>query len=51
MDPNVDIQKFAEKLARAGREAVKWEHRKLQWILEEREKQQEKPVAEQSNAA
>lgn len=51
MDLKVDIERFAEKLARAGREAVKWEHRKLQWMLEEREKQQEKAPSEQSTAA
>lgn len=51
MDANVDIQKFAEKLVRVGREAVKWERRKLQWILEEQAKQQEKAPAEQSTAA
>ena len=36
MNPDVDIQKFAEKLAKAGREAVAWEHKKLEWILEEK---------------
>ncbi len=30
-----DIQRFAESLEKAGREAVKWERRKLEWILEE----------------
>ena len=51
MNPNVDLEKFAQKLARVGREAVKWEHRKLQWILEERAKQQEQASTEQSTAA
>ncbi|MBB5061732.1 hypothetical protein [Granulicella mallensis] len=40
MDPDVDIQKFAEKLVKAGREGVAWERKKLEWILEEKEKQQ-----------
>lgn len=51
MDPNVDLQKFAEKLVRVGREAVKWEHRKLQWILEEQAKRQHKESVEQNTAA
>ena len=34
-----DIKKFAESLAEAGRESVKWERRKLEWILEEEKKQ------------
>ncbi|MDQ2833995.1 MAG: hypothetical protein M3Y50_09675 [Acidobacteriota bacterium] len=33
---NFDIQKFAESLVRDGREGVKWERRKLEWIREER---------------
>jgi hypothetical protein len=33
-----DIQKFAESLVKAGREGVKWERRKLEWILEEEKK-------------
>jgi hypothetical protein len=32
-----DIQKFAESLVKAGREGVKWERKKLEWILEEEE--------------
>jgi len=28
MDPQVDIQKFAEKLVKAGREGVAWEQKK-----------------------
>jgi len=40
-----NIQKFAESLVRAGREGVKWERRKLDWILEE-EKRQEKAKSE-----
>jgi hypothetical protein len=31
-----DIQKFAESLVKAGREGVKWERRKLEWIREEK---------------
>jgi hypothetical protein len=34
-----DVQKFAESLVKAGREAVKWERKKLEWILEEEKKQ------------
>ncbi len=34
-----DIQKFAESLVKAGREGVKWERRKLEWIREEKAKQ------------
>ena len=30
-----DIEKFGESLEQAAREHVKWEKRKLQWILEE----------------
>jgi hypothetical protein len=33
-----DIQKFAESLVKAGREGVKWERRKLEWIREEKAK-------------
>jgi hypothetical protein len=40
-DPNFDLEKFAESLAKDGREGVKWERRKLEWILEEEKKQQE----------
>ena len=40
-----DIQKFAESLVTAGREGVKWERRKLEWILEE-----EKKLAESKSA-
>ncbi len=42
---NFNIQKFAESLVKAGREGVKWERRKLEWILEE-EKNQEKAKSE-----
>ena len=31
-----DIEKFGESLAKAARETVKWEIRKLHWILEEK---------------
>jgi hypothetical protein len=34
-----DIKKFAESLVKAGREGVKWERRKLEWIREEKAKQ------------
>jgi hypothetical protein len=34
-----DIQKFAESLVKAGREGVKWERKKLEWIREEKTKQ------------
>jgi hypothetical protein len=34
-----DIKKFAENLAKAGREGVKWENRKLEWIRQEKAKQ------------
>jgi len=34
-----DIKKFAESLVRSGREGVKWERRKLEWIREEKQKQ------------
>jgi hypothetical protein len=35
----LDIQKFAESLVAAGREGVKWERRRLEWIREEKAKQ------------
>ena len=35
-----DIEKFGNSIAKAAREAVKWERRKLEWILEEKGKQQ-----------
>jgi hypothetical protein len=35
-----DIQKFAESLVKDGREGVKWERRKLEWIREEKAKQE-----------
>jgi hypothetical protein len=34
-----DIQKFAESLVKAGREGVKWERKKLEWIREEKLKE------------
>jgi hypothetical protein len=43
MDTGFDIQKFAEKLVKAGREGVAWENKKLEWILEQ------KRLAEQKN--
>ncbi len=36
LSTDTDIQKFAEKLVKAGREGVAWEIRKLQWILEQK---------------
>jgi hypothetical protein len=33
-----DIEKFGEAIARDAREGVKWERRKLEWILEEKKK-------------
>ncbi len=33
-----DVKRYAEKLVRAGREGVKWEIRKLEWIREEKRK-------------
>ena len=45
MDPQVDIQKFAEKLVKAGREGVAWERKKLEWILEQKKKEAEKGKA------
>jgi hypothetical protein len=36
---NFDIKKFAESLVKAGREGVKWERRKLEWVREEKDKQ------------
>ena len=38
---NFNIQKFAESLVKAGREGVKWERRKLEWILDEEKKQEQ----------
>jgi hypothetical protein len=38
MDAQIDIQKFAEKLVKAGREGVAWEQKKLEWIREEKAK-------------
>jgi hypothetical protein len=34
-----NVQEFAESLVKAGREGVKWERRKLEWIREEKAKQ------------
>lgn len=38
LDDLDDVKKYSEALARAGREAVKWETRKLQWIRQEKAK-------------
>jgi hypothetical protein len=42
-----DIKKFAESLVKDCQEGVKWERRKLEWILEEEAKQ----VKSKSDAA
>jgi hypothetical protein len=34
----LDVMKFARSIERDCQEAVKWERRKLQWILEEQKK-------------
>ena len=49
--PDFDIQRFAEKLARAGSEAVQWEKRKLQWILEEQQGKNVEPAETKQDAA
>ena len=36
-----DIKKFAESIVKDCQEGVKWERRKLEWILEEKQKQAE----------
>lgn len=36
-----DIKRFAESLVKDCQEGVKWERRKLEWILEEEKKQVE----------
>ena len=33
-----DIRKFAEALEKNAQEGVKWERRKLEWVLEEERK-------------
>ncbi len=38
MNPNIDIQKFAQHLVKVGREYIFWEQKKLEWILEEEKK-------------
>ena len=51
IDPEkFDIQRFAEKLARAGSEAVKWEQRKLLWILEEEREKEEVQIRQEPAA-
>ncbi len=48
IDPETfDIRKFAESLVKACQEGVKWERRKLEWILEEERLE----VARQKDAA
>lgn len=34
-----DIKQYAENLVKSGREAVKWEIKKLEWIREEEAKE------------
>ena len=36
-----DIKRFAESLVKDCQEGVKWEQRKLEWIIEEEKKQTE----------
>lgn len=36
-----DIEKFARSIEKDCQEGVKWERRKLEWILEEEKKQAE----------
>jgi len=36
-----DIKKFAESLVKDCQEGVKWERRKLEWVLEEEKKRAE----------
>jgi exonuclease VII small subunit len=40
------FKRFAEKLAKDCQEGVKWEQRKLEWIREERAKQQKSAKSE-----
>jgi hypothetical protein len=40
-----DIKKFAESLVKAGREGVKWERKKLEWIIEEEKRNKAKSEA------
>jgi hypothetical protein len=40
-----DIERFGESLEQAAREHVKWEKRKLQWILEEKKAESEHKAA------
>ena len=41
-----DVRKFAEALEKNAQEAVKWERRKLEWILDE-ERQELEQAAQQ----
>ena len=42
IDPEkFDVQRFAETRVKLCREGVKWEIRKLEWIREERAKQEQ----------
>ena len=38
-DEKFDLEKFAKSLVESGREAIKWENRKLEWIVEEKRKE------------
>jgi hypothetical protein len=40
-----DIKRFAEAIVKDANEAVKWERRKLEWILEEKKKATSKSEA------
>ena len=40
MNAERDLRKFAEKLVRVGREGVAWKQKKLEWIREEKAKQE-----------
>lgn len=50
MQPDMDIRKFAEKLVKGGREAVEWERRKLEWIMQEQEKQASQQTEKKAEA-
>lgn len=39
----LDVMKFARSIERDCQEAVKWERRKLEWILEEERQQNKSP--------
>lgn len=39
----LDVMKFARSIERDCQEAVKWERRKLEWILEEEKEREQQP--------